>query len=543
MRAIALTLRDPARPLLLGLGLLVAARLVAGSSFAPLVRGHLGSPARLPGRLAAVVSLCVLVFALAWTSRAAGGSDSSCYVLQAEAFANGRATLESPVARMLPGAPNAVFAPTGFRPSAREYGAAVPICAPGLSLAMAIVYRVHASAVFLVVPICAALLVWLTFLFGRRADGSATGVCAAVLLACSPIFLYQAVQPMSDVPAAAAFMAALVSTSPIAAGVWASLAVLVRPNLVLLLLPLAFLRMGAVPFSGAGKMGEALSWKSGLAVFLGAAVPGGLMLLALNAVRYGGVFASGYGDAGTLFSLDRVGQNLARYPVWVLQTQTPVVLLAVAAPWALRKDPARARLAWIALAAVALLMATYLAYTVFDDWWYIRFLLPALPIALTLSAAVLRSLTDRLPGAVSRVTLAAVTAALALFYAHAARDRHVTDLQRLESRFVLAGEYAAGTLPANAVVLAVQQSGSIRFHGRRDTLTWDAIQPDALDATIAALQARGKAVYLALEDSEEPDFRRRFSGQRAGALDWRPMAELRAPARVRFYEAPSDTSR
>jgi len=267
------------------------------------------------------------------------------------------------------------------------------------------------------------------------------------------------------------------------------------------------------------------------------------MLLALNAVRYGGVFASGYGDAGTLFSLDRVGQNLARYPVWVLQTQTPVVLLAVAAPWALRKDPARARLAWIALAAVALLIATYLAYTVFDDWWYIRFLLPALPIALTLSAAVLRSLTDRLPGAVSRVTLAAVTAALALFYVHAARDRHVTDLQRLESRFVLAGEYAAGTLPANAVVLAVQQSGSIRFHGRRDTLTWDAIQPDALDATIAALQARGKAVYLALEDSEEPDFRRRFSGQRAGALDWRPMAELRAPARVRFYEAPSDTSR
>ena len=35
------------------------------------------------------MSACVLVFALAWSSRAAGGSDSSCYVLQAEAFAGG----------------------------------------------------------------------------------------------------------------------------------------------------------------------------------------------------------------------------------------------------------------------------------------------------------------------------------------------------------------------------------------------------------------------------------------------------------------------
>ena len=41
-----------------------------------------------------------------------------------------------------------------------------------------------------------------------------TGACAAVLLvACSPIFLYQAVQPMSDVPAAALWLAALVASA------------------------------------------------------------------------------------------------------------------------------------------------------------------------------------------------------------------------------------------------------------------------------------------------------------------------------------------
>jgi hypothetical protein len=272
-------------------------------------------------------------------------------------------------------------------------------------------------------------------------------------------------------------------------------------------------------------------------------VPGVVILLALNAARYESPFASGYGDAGTLFSLDRVGQNLARYPIWILETQTPFVLLAIAAPWMLRRDPNRARLAWISLLAVMLLVATYLAYTVFDDWWYIRFLLPALPILLALSAAVLRALTEWLPTAgpfrgARHSVLIATTAMLAAWYIHVAIDRHVNDLQRLESRFARAGEYAARELPPNAVVLAVQHSGSIRFHGRRDTIAWDAISPDALDGTIAALRARGRTVFLVLEDAEEERFRARFAGQRAGALDARPIAELPAPGRVSVYEPP-----
>ena len=64
--------------------------------------------------------------------------------------------------------------------------------------------------VFLVVPLFAALLVWFTFALGRALDDEVTGLGAAVLLACSPIFLYQAVQPMSDVPAAALWLAAFV---------------------------------------------------------------------------------------------------------------------------------------------------------------------------------------------------------------------------------------------------------------------------------------------------------------------------------------------
>src|SRR5262249_4350396 len=275
----------------------------------------------------------------------------------------------------------------------------------------------------------------------------------AVLVACSPIVLYQAVQPMSDVPAAAAWMAALVSTSPFASGVYASLAILIRPNLALLAIPLLFLKKGTVPFSAAAKRGLSPFPKRGLSPFLGAAVPGVAVLLALNVARYGGLFASGYGDAGSLFSLAHVGPNLARYPRWILETHTPFVLLAFAAPWALRRDPARARLAAISLVSVALLTATYLAYTVFDDWWYIRFLLPALPLLIAMSVAVLKALAERLTTAAGRsgptatVATAAVCITLAGWYLHVALDRHVTALQRLQPPLPPTGRAARPRAP------------------------------------------------------------------------------------------------
>ena len=521
------TVRDPVRPLIAAVVLLAAAWGTAGAAFMPLVRGLAGSRERVCAGAAASASLCMLVFALAWSSRAAGGSDSSCYVLQAEAFARGHATLTSPIARDLPGMPNAVFAPTGFVP-AREYGHAVPICAPGLSLAMAAAYLVHPAAVFVVVPVAAALLVWLTFVYGRRVDDAVTGACAAILVACSPIVLYQAVQPMSDVPAAAAWMAALVSASPIGAGLWAAAAILVRPNLALLV-PLLLLRKRGQPGFPAHGNGDSRHFVAGL-------LPGIGILIVLNAVRYGGPLATGYGSTDALFSRAHLSANLLRYPRWVLETQTPFVLLALAAPWVLRRDGARTRLAWLSLGATALLVGTYLAYSVFDDWWYIRFLLPALPMLIGLSVTVLRAAVVRLPAAAGRLAVGTIVLALSVFGVQVALARHVTELQALESRFRLTGEYARDVLPHAATVIAVQQSGSVRFHGRHDTLVWDAIPPAALDATIASLQARGHQVFLALEDAEDAAFRLRFAGQRAvRALDRPPAASMHAPVRVRVY--------
>jgi hypothetical protein len=259
----------------------------------------------------------------------------------------------------------------------------------------------------------------------------------------------------------------------------------------------------------------------------------------LNAVRYGAPLASGYGDTGALFALAHVGPNAARYSLWLRETHTPLLLLALAAPWVIGRGRGDRRLALVSLAGCALIVATYLAYTVFDDWWYTRFLLPALPVLLALSVAVALAAISRLSGG-SRparvVGAVGLCVLLCPWYLHVARARHVLDLRGLESRFAIAGRYAARALPANALVLAVQQSGSLRFHGGRDTIAWDQVPPDALDRTIATIQSSGRVPFIVLEDAEEPAFRVRFPTQRFGRLDWPPRVEIHAPVRVHFYD-------
>src|SRR5262249_12025658 len=124
-----------------------------------------GPRERWPARLAVIAAAAVLVVATAWNTRAAGGSDSSCYVLQADAFAHGHAVLTHPLAGTMSDAVPAMFAPTGFIASPRDPFGAVPICAPGLALAMAVVRPLGKNAVFMIVPACAAAAVWLTFVF------------------------------------------------------------------------------------------------------------------------------------------------------------------------------------------------------------------------------------------------------------------------------------------------------------------------------------------------------------------------------------------
>jgi hypothetical protein len=198
-------------------------------------------------------------------------------------------------------------------------------------------------------------------------------------------------------------------------------------------------------------------------------------------------------------------------------------------------------------------LAVYLPYVVFEDWSFVRFLLPTIPLLLVLVTAVVDAILRRVVArvvpappdrrAALRVAngiLAAVVIALAVAFVREARVRSAFRLQFLEARFEKAGRYVGAQLPADALVVTGYESGSVRFYSGRKTLEWSTLDPAWLDRAVAFVRSRGYRPYLLLEGWEEPEFRRRFAESALGALDWPPVAEI--AGQVRIYR-PEDRQR
>jgi len=417
--------------------------------------------------------------------------------------------------------------------------------------------------IFLVVPLFGALLIWSVYVLGSR-FAPRVGLASALLVACSPAFLFQLVQPMSDVPAAALWVLAAVCATgsgrraPLAAGLVTSAAILMRPNLLPMGVALGlFVLVRGSDSHDASTQGVESPRHASLTpavIFAAASAPGCIAVALVQQMFYGSPLRSGYGGLDTLFAAANIAPNASRYFGWMWQSHTPIWLLALAAPLLLPGS-----LTWLLLTLAAVNVACYLPYTVFNDWWYLRFMLPAIAMLLVLTVAAIDSIaarafqarrsgfsrTHRVRAAVSSDTVRAAvlsvfTVAVCVLFIREARARSVFDLRRLESRYERAGLYVASHLPSNALIITSWESGSVRFYSNRRTLVWDVLDPSWLDRAIAYSRTRGLEPYLLFERWEEPLFRRRFAGSTVAALDWPPAAEI--AGQVRIYR-PEDRER
>lgn len=514
------------------------------------LRQGYGAPSSwLPPVLALAVALALAAFGFVQGTRAVGGSDSSCYALMAEAFGTGQWQPSSALAMAAPW-PDAsrTLAPGGFIPSPVRPDAASPICAPGYSLLMAPFFAIGGrDAVFAVTPIAAFVLVVCAFTLANRLGGGLAGVSAAVLTASSPTVLFQAVQPMNDIATAALWLAALTVTvrlkphpasglsgnvasgfsrTLVFAGVLTGLAILVRPNLAPLAVILAAMQW---------RSGQPLPLKA-TALLLAGALPGVAAWLWLNQVLYGSIAGNGYGEVGQLFSLSHVGANVANYGQAFYQTQTVFPLVAFAAPFMLVGE-ARRLVCWL-LGFAAGVISVYLLYRPYPEWWYLRFLVPAIVLLIVIACSVAAQVADR---ARMRGVVAIGTVVLALMGMRVAGEREVLALQLLEGRYRETATLIADRLPANAVLITVWQSGSVKFHAGREAVLWDSLDPEWLDRAVGWLSAQGRAPYILVERREEADFRDRFRGHaELGALDWPPRFNIGGQARI---FAPADRAR
>jgi len=389
----------------------------------------------------------------------------------------------------------------------------------------------RAEGVFVVVPLFGALLVWSTYLLGARFSRR-VGLASALLAACSPAFLFQLTQPMSDVPATALWVLTVaIATSgtrrsSLMAGLAASGAIAVRPNLLPLGIVLGLFLLVRPERVWRERARDA-------AIFAAASLPGCLLVAVIQQVFYGSPLRSGYGTLPTLFAAEHIVPNAIRYATWMWQSHGFVWLLALAAPLMLP-----GWLTTLLLSLVAINIACYLPYAVFDDWWYLRFLLPAIAILLVMAMAVVDGLFHlwRKPLWLAHVFAIAVC----VFFIREARARSVFDLQRLEARYERAGMYVDSHLPPDALVVTSWESGSVRYYGHRNTLIWDSLDPAWLDRAIAYVRTRGYEPYFLFERWEEPIFRQRFAGSTIARLDWPPAAEI--AGQVRIYR-PDDRER
>lgn len=524
------------RPALIGLVCIAAVAVADRRRARAVVRALTGATTRAldaawlmvsPRAVAVAAATWTLVGGLAFSTYIAGGADASGYLNQARLFARGRVLDGTRVSEHPPWRePLFKLSPLGYRPTS-DHQHLTPSYPPGYPLLMAPMFLMDERAAYLVVPICGAFVVWWTFALGRRLGESGPGAAAALLVSVSPTFLYQLVQPMSDVPATAAWLLALylatwqTVSSAAFGGLAAGVAILIRPNLM----PLAGLMWAAcvVTDQSPGR------WRRAAAAAL-ATAPAVAALGIIHSIRYGSPFASGYAPMRDLFAWSNIGPNLDRYPRWMFETHTPLVALFLLAPlWIVRRrDESRSLFMILWLFAAAAVLA-YLPYVYFQDfeWTYTRFLLPALPIVWLLTFTPFARLLRRARPAAAPLLTVPALACLVVFSIAVAKHRYVFELRDGERKYVHAGDYVRRVLPANAIVISMQHSGSLWFYSRHPILRWDHVEPGRLDEAIAWSSAHGYAPFIVVDGEEFERMKQRFGPAAQRSLDRaRPVARF-----------------
>ena len=468
-----------------------------------------------------------------FATNSASGADASGYLSQSAMWKLGTYFQRDELSLILGTNQPWITSPLGWRPTAVP-GMQAPTYPPGLPWLMAAVPGISNAG--LVIVVSTAIAVWATGAVAKRLSGGMAGVLAAILIATSPVFLFQSVQPMSDVPVTAAWLACWAmlvgqgslrrrsgqagtwdpgSGRSFLAGVICALAVMIRPNLA----PLAVMPLFVI----------GLNLRRLVAFSLPVALAGAALLW-LQWLWYGSPFRSGYGTADELFAVANIGANASRYSCWTLAT-SPALLVAPVGVAVFWRHAATKALA----AFAALVVAAYLVYAVFDVWSYLRFLLPALAIAAVFTGAAITAGLRRLP--IPLRVVGALVVVLGLT-AHGVSQARALDTFRLadqQRRVSQVAEFLAASLSVDAVIVAGEQSGSLRYYTGRSILRWDAASTATLAAALATLSAAGRPVVIALDAWEHEPFRARHGGLPAVSLEWPPAFEAGTSHRTRVW--------
>ena len=184
---------------------------------------------------------------------------------------------------------------------------------------------------------------------------------------------------------------------------------------------------------------------------------------------------------------------------------------------------------------VSLLLLEFLAYLIFDQWWYLRFVIPCLPFIMIGVGAVVTAVAQRARWlAIGAVLFVGLLAARDF---RLAVDLSLFKLWAGDVRYLAAAKLARRLTDRSSVIYSMQHSGSLRYYAGRLTVRYDVIDRDWLDRSLAWFESRGVHPYLLVEEWEMEPFRKRFVGARSLAmLDTPPLMAYEGGARIFLFD-------
>jgi hypothetical protein len=183
--------------------------------------------------------------------------------------------------------------------------------------------------------------------------------------------------------------------------------------------------------------------------------------------------------------------------------------------------PARVASTLMLTGVVLMVFVSYLFYTPFAAWWFLRFLVPGFPALAVLTCVTLAALSARFGPVARAMAIAAVAAAVAFSVQY---SRQIDPLG--EYRYRIIGEWVRDHLPSNAIVLSLQHSGSLQHYSGRTSVRYDYVPPGRLDAAADDMLAAGYHPYLVVDAWEVEQVKAIHQGKGRAALDWTPAATL-----------------
>lgn len=490
-----------------------------------------------PSRVAALLIVALLVgFTIRFNTFAPWATDSGAYLSAAQGWADADVFLPAEFESRIPWVSESrADLPYGFvqGPSRGVMTSAYPL---GYAVLLAAAIRIAGPlAAFTVAPLLAGLLAWCAFVLARTLSTGTAGVVAALLVAATPVTLYHAVLPMSDVPATAFWALAWVMAlrpgagALVAAGCATAMAIAIRPNLA----PLALVVVATIAASG--RAGTLAAIRR-VALFTAVAATGPLLVFWSQAVLYGSALQSGYRVPLTdFFNTERIPVNARLYPAMLWQLHSGIAFLGlVFVPVAVMRARLGERQRHAAIVAcgaagmIAINYALYLAYLTYEGWLWLRFMLPAMLALFVLLAALLEELRRtfshwrRWAGPVALVPALVVVLL----------PRDLLGMPMGYLRLQLMGRYLREALPPRAVILTATHGGALLNETGRPVINLGHVAPDGLDRLVSDLARGGyRPVYVLDIAVEGAEFAEKFRGS--------PLARLAWPARAQFASATS----